>query len=214
MTPDQIRQWCMQAPRPAKVRVTDADDIVNEVICGVTPWTKVGETIAALRPELLQALDDKGNLLRAVRPGELSEDWNLVEENKPRKSQQGPAGVEGVRIEDLDPESKRMALVATLIANAYRHSTDVAFERLAELFDNLNRRQDNVERTREQMYRAHVKQLEEQLHGAGIEPADAPQGGLELLMRMAEGFLGGMNQGSGETPPARPPAPNGKHTPS
>ncbi len=194
----------MQQPRPHLVRVTSIDGSMHEVACGQTPWTRVVETLAALQPELLQAMTADGKLLRAIRPADHSEDWT-AESGDPKPS---GARVEHIPIVAADPETQRFALVAQLLANAYKHANEIAFNRLVQLVDSQNQRSNDVEKARETLYKAHVKQLEDQIRAAGQEP----QGEGELLGAMLSQFMGGMQmQQPPPPPPPPPPTPNGKH---
>ena len=204
MNADDIRSWCMQQPRPHAVRCTNVDGLCQEVLVQ-GPWTKVGETIHALRPELLEALTVTSQLIRALRPNDVSDDWTADEQPKPARAESVPLDLP---IMSLDPESQRFALFAKLVAEAYRHSTDVAFARLVDVVDASNRRAEIVERAREAFYRSHVRQLEEQIRSKGEEPEGGEVEGLNLQTMLGALFAG--MGGGGGTPPATPPAPNGK----
>lgn len=202
LNPDDLRRWCMEQPRPHLVRVHAQDGAVHEVLCA-GPWTKVGETLAALQPDQLQAVSADGKVLRAIRPGDESADWS-----EPVDRARVPT-LEAVPITAADPETQRFALVAQLLANAYRHSTDIAFSQLVALVDAQNARAGAVERAQEQLHKAHIRQLEDQLRAAGQEPAD----GGDLMAQMLGTFIGGMG---GARPPepapaAAPTTTNGKH---
>lgn len=191
ITLDELKSWLMQQPRPAFARITTADGAVHDVQCTGTTWPKITETVAALQPELLQAMTADGKLLRALRPADRSEDWG----ERPAAERNPPLA--NIPITAADPETQRFALVAQLIAEAYRHSNENAFSRLAQIVDSLVSRSGDVERAREQMYRAHVKQLEEQIKSLGAEP----QEGGDLLQTMLGQFLGGMAASSAPIPP-------------
>ena len=67
----------MRVPRPVKIRITVGKDISEMEIGQRVSWARVAESLFALDAELLQALDEKGNLLRACKPqepGELDDD--------------------------------------------------------------------------------------------------------------------------------------------
>ncbi len=198
MTSAQIHKWLMTSPRPARVRVTDMEGAVSDVLCGQTTWVKLAETIEAMQPDQLQALNEQGAILRAIRPNDHSEDWSS-EEEPPRNSKPRmvPPAID-IPIADMDPETKRLLLVARLIADAYRHSTDVAFERLAELVEAGNRRAEAVDQAREAMYRTHVRQLEQQVKALGEQPAEAPNDLLGSMIAAAVQGIGlGGNGGAG-----------------
>lgn len=202
----KIKAWCMQQPRPHVVRVTGIDGQLNDVQCTGATWPKIAETICALQPELMQAMTPDNKLIRAARPNDASDDW--------QDDDSDPAGprvpsLNNIPITAADPETQRFALVAQLIARAYEHSTTVAFERLAGICEALMQRSESVERARDQIHRAQIKQLEEQIKSMGGEP-ESQEG---LLMQMASAFLGGAGGQQQQPPPAPPPAAptNGKH---
>ena len=77
MNTKSLRYWCMRVPRPGKIRITVGKDISEMEIGQRVSWARVAESLFALDAELLQALDEKGNLLRACKPqepGELDDD--------------------------------------------------------------------------------------------------------------------------------------------
>ncbi len=204
MTQEELKAWCMAHPRPAMIRVTSADGAVHEVLCTGTTWPKITETIAALMPELLEAMSGEKQLIRALRPAQRSEDWG--DDSAPQPSKVPPLA--HIPITASDPETQRFALVAQLVADAYRHSNDVAFSRLAQIVDSLVARSTDVERAREQMYRAHVRQLEDQLKALGQNPTDST----DLLGAMMSQFLAGAQMHGTPAPaPPPPPPPNGVH---
>lgn len=200
MKAEQIRAWLMTMPRPHTVRVTDEHGGIQDVVCGQSTWVKVSETIDAMRPDLLQAMTADKTVLRACRPNDMSEDWT-PDEDEPRRP--APAPVD-IPIEKLDPESARFVLFARLLSDAYKHSTDVAFARLADLVEAQSKRAESVDRTREAMYRAHVKQLEEQIKQAGDVPVEPPN---DVMQAVIGGLLQGVMNGGGGAAAA---AANGK----
>ena len=192
MNSSDLRLWTMQMPRPSCVRVTTTDGAQHELACGPTAkvgWKKLADTLAALDWQLIEALDDKGNLIRATRP-ERDED---EDESAAQPMVAAPQG--------SDPETQRFVLVAQLIAHAYKHSTDTAFERLSDMIEAASKRAEEGDRARENFYRAQVRSLESQLRAAGREPVETPGG--DLLGPMLMQFMSGAaSRGA--------PIPNGK----
>jgi hypothetical protein len=66
----QYRSWLLWKPKPASVRVHHGSDDTKpqEIRIGSRPLARIGETIEALQPDLVEALDSRGKLLRALRP--------------------------------------------------------------------------------------------------------------------------------------------------
>ena len=63
----------MMQPKPHALRITCEGD-VSLLEVGNTAWVALGKTIAAKSPDLIEALDEKGVLIRAVRPAEEEDD--------------------------------------------------------------------------------------------------------------------------------------------
>jgi hypothetical protein len=202
---EQLRKWLMQQPRPHSVRVTSLDGGVHDVVCG-TPWTNTADTVASLQPEHLQALNAEKQTIRALRVADLSEDWSPDDE-KPVRRPPPPAMPEfAIPAAAMDPESARFVLFARLLSEAYKHSTQVAFEKLSDIVEAMARRAEAGDRAREAVNRAHVKMLEEQIKALGEEPAEQPN---DLMGAIVSSALGGMMQGKAAAA-AAPASSNGK----
>jgi hypothetical protein len=180
-----MRAWLMGAPKPEQLRIT-CNGEVSTMAIGNTPWIALGKTLSAKDPELVEALDEKGVLLRALKPGE--------EEDAPEAASAKAAP-------STDPETRRFELFARLLADAYKHSNEVAFGKMVELFVVSNKRAENLEKSLASTERILRKQFEDALE-------QAPQEG-SLIEQMAASFMAG----KGNMPPptngaAKPP--NGK----
>lgn len=173
----EIRGWLLQHPRAATVRVVSTDDRNHEVsvTTGVS-WMAIAQSVHALTPALIECYDEKGKIIRAVRP----QDDDNTGEAKQALPLQLPAGV--------DPQSAQLIHFADLLAAAYRHSTDVAFERLASLFEAVNRRSESLERSLDRLLRQQMRELE-----ATPEPETNP------LQEMVQGFVQAAQHGAHET---------------
>ena len=137
----------------------------------------IAQSVHALSPTLIECHDEKGKIIRAVRP---LDDENTGDKDKPLPLQL-PANV--------DPQSAQLIHFADLLAAAYRHSTDVAFERLASLFEAVNRRSESLERMVDKLVRERVR---EQLdNGATAEPESE-------LAEMVKGFVTAAQQSAHE----------------
>ncbi len=178
METGEIRGWLLCQPRPKWLRILAGDGQLHRLdITQGTPWVQIAESIAALKPELIEAMGEGDTLIRAVRPGEV----DTKEEPEEESAQAG------------DPETARFILISRLLADAYRHSTEIAFERLASLFDAVNQRSLTMERTLDAMHKLSLKQLEAQVVASG----DA-QG--SLFEQMLAGFIQGQQQASVQKP--------------
>jgi hypothetical protein len=169
----EIRGWLLQHPRPVTLKVVASDDRHHEVSVGGS-WMAIAQSVHALSPTLIECHDEKGKIIRAVRP----QDDENTGEAKQALPLQLPANV--------DPQSAQLIHFADLLAAAYRHSTDVAFERLASLFEAVNRRSESLERMIDKLVR---EKMREQLEAA---PEPEP----DQLSQMVQGFVAAAQQGA------------------
>lgn len=173
----EIRGWLLQHPRPATVKVQSSDGRAHEVsVTSGVSWMAIAQSVHALSPSLIECYDDKGKIIRAVRP---DDDDNNGDKDKALPLQLG----------NVDPQSAQLIHFADLLAAAYRHSTDVAFERLASLFESSVRRAESLERTVDKLVR---QQIKEQLEA---EPAEATS----ELGEMVRGFVQAAQSAQHET---------------
>jgi hypothetical protein len=179
MGPREIRGWLLCQPRPASLRITNDDQASHtlEIKPGQS-WAQTADSVHALKPELIEALDATGKLIRAVRPGEVDAEG----EDSPE---------EGIPVLANDPESVRLMMFARLLADAYKHSTDVAFERLADLFEAVTSRAATLERTLDGMNRMMMRQAQEVADGGGEE-------GDSFEAMMMKAFMQGKAKASAE----------------
>lgn len=200
MDATDIRVWCMQQPRPAVVRVTNADGEKQEVLVQ-GQWTKLADTLAALNPELLEALNPERQLIRAIAPNDLDEDWE-PDDKQPRaaSSRRAASGESssfvGIPITAADPETQRFALVGKLLADAYKDSNrarDEAFGHLVEIVDKMTKRSESVERAKDALHKLEITRLRQQIEESGAEPVASPEGELTL-----QNLLGVVLQGAAQ----------------
>ncbi len=165
----EIRGWLLQHPRPATVHVQSEDGRRHEVsVSQGVSWMAIAQSVHALSPTLIECYDEKGKIIRAVRP----QDDDTSDAKQPLPLQL-PANV--------DPHSVQLIHFADLLAAAYRHSTDVAFERLASLFEASVRRSESLERTIDKLVRERVR---DQLERGNDTPEPEDQ-----LGEMVKGFV-------------------------
>ena len=191
----------MEQPRPSIVRVTKLDGGVDEVTC-TGAWTKIADTIEALEPEHLQALNTEKQTIRATRAADLTDDWEHEPDETRAARRAPPPAMPDIAIPAaaMDPETARWALFARLLSDAYKHSSQVAFERLAGIVEALVQRADNADRTREAFYRAHIKALEDQIREMGKEPSEEPGDLVNTIVNSAiGGAIAGMQNGAAKT---------------
>lgn len=204
MNARQIRGWLLIQPRPSMLRITSNGNVSALEIAPGQSWIAVATSVEALEPDLVEAFaGDK--LLRAVRPNdqEAPPDDDAGSSSSP--SYGPPPAPSSVLTHDAS-----VALLdrfAHHIAEAYRHATDVSFDRLVSMFDAVNQRSEAAERARDAIQRAQIKALENQIEATGAEPVST-----DPLTELVGAFMGGLG-GLGSTAPAAttttPAAPNG-----
>lgn len=188
MNAGAIRSWLLCQPRPVLIRVTTESDTQHEIEPNGAPWARVAQSIEALKPELLEALDVNKKLIRAVRPNE-QELEPEAHEAQPVPSSSGP------QVASIDTT---LVTFANLIAGAYRHSTEQAFARLTDLFETSTRRTEALERSLERMQlmlnREQAGRWEDALE-------QAQNGNQDPLAQLVGAFFGGSNLGGAAAPP-------------
>ena len=190
MNVGRIRGFLLQSPKPAKVRVSREDGGEPQTL---TPrsYAKCAETIAALMPDLIECLDSKDTLLRALRP-------DGVEAN-PSDDVGLPKSLEA------EPLAAAFMMYGRMLAKAYEHSTEVAFSKMVELADRMNERSDSIERRLERSESQYRKVQEERIDDAYErvdEAAEKAAEGNPLQTTIAQAFMGGLMQQ--QAPPAKP----------
>ncbi len=194
MSAREIRAWLLRQPRPATLRVRSADGADHELEIGSQSWAQVAESVEALEPEVIEALDTNGKLLRATRPADEAE--------RPTSAPSVPARSVGA----VAPEHALFAEFARHLAEAYRHSTEVAFERIVSLFDAMNQRSEAADRARELIYKHQIRDLEERVEAAGGQLPEQS----DPLSAMIQAFAGGLfGTGAAAPAPAAPAKANG-----
>jgi len=158
-----LRSWIMATPRPHTLRSTTQGDR-QQVVCGSSTWSDLTSTVLALNPDTLEALDASGNVLRASPFIDIVEP-ELDEHDAPATIAPPPAAATQPRMNlaELvgdDGESRRFALFAQLLSDAYKHANDVAFAKIAELVQSQTERASSAERTLDQFIRAEQLRLE------------------------------------------------------
>ena len=180
----ELRGWLLCQPRPSSLRIEAGDGQVHtmEITQGVR-WVEVAGSVCSLQPVKVEALDAKGNLLRAVRPDEVESD-----DRPPINTSL-----------EQDPENARLITFAKLLAEAYKDSrefTAVAFDKLGELFQASVRKNESQERTIAAMDRMVQKlMLEKVAEAAGGAGEDGAPLTLDSLL---QGVLQGKLQAEAE----------------
>lgn len=176
-----IRGWLLQQPRPSAVRVKSGDD-QQTIEVGVMKWAAIASSIDALDPDIIEALDDKGKLVRAIKADQL--DDSVDDEDGTTPASKAAAS------KQLDREMAMLVKFGELLAKAYEHSTSVAFGKMVELFDAVAKRGESLEKSL-----ASTERLLRRAQEAGAVAGDDEP---SLLGSMLEAFAGAQQQNSVE----------------
>lgn len=181
-----IRNFLVKSPKPRVIRLTTGTKVEEIRPSNSRSYRKMGETIAAVMPELIEVLDADGSLLRAVRP--------QIESDATSDQPKVPEALH------TDAETARLHHFASLLARAYEHTTNVAFTKLLELVERMDARTESIEARLERTELAYRRTKDQQLRDA----FDAAGGEDEQgeLMQMATSFLQGVAQQAAENPTA------------
>lgn len=195
-----MRRFLIRQPRAALVRLTSGERTSDLLPKKNQSWSRMGETIAAMAPELVECLDSEGNLLRAIRP---------PHDGDPTDAPEPPT------VLATDPETARITHFANLIHRAYEHTTNVAFARLIDLVERIDARSDAIEARLERTESAYRRVTQQQLTEALSQVEDEehaaaePSGDLQQLLMT---FLQGHAQAT-QSPAPVPARSNGRKRP-
>lgn len=215
-----LETWLKRRPRPSHLRCKTASGETRDVDLGaVRSWAKVAETVLTLETVVLEALGPDKALIRATR---LDDDDDGAEaddlDTDPDERAPHSPPSRGARASTNDPETERFRIFTAAVAEAYRHSTTVAFGKYSELVDQVTQRYESQEKTLGHL-QAVIQELTENLAEANQTIADLqaqpPPGGPgdpTSLEGLASVFAQGAMMG-GNPPPAPPNGakPNGSH---
>lgn len=178
---NKVRAWLLQHPKPSVVRVNTCDGRTEELKVAKS-FVKVAESVVALNPDLVEALEKDGSLIRAMRIGD---------EDVGRSH--AAAIPEGLA---QDPGAMMLTHMANLVHRAYEHSTEIAFSRLVDIVDRMDSRSDAIERRlemAESRYRRAVEdRIDQEFERAEEARERAEEGEESPLAQMASAFVSGM----------------------
>jgi hypothetical protein len=163
-------------------------------------WTKLAESVETIDPDTLEVYAADGKLIRAAKRSNFEDpDGEEETENEAVKRIKAAA----------DAETERFRIFSDHIAQAYRFATEVAFERMVDLFAAVNRRSESLEKSLEATHRLLGKAYQEQVDTA-LEQAENQ----DPLSNLVGAFVQGSSQAAMEqavkVAPNAPP-PNGSN---
>ncbi len=194
MNANRIRGWLLQLPKPSAVRVTG--DGEPQTLKPGRSYAKLADTIAALSPDLVEALDKDGNVLRATR---------MQTEDAHRSD--AAAIPDGLK---ADPQALMLTHMANLIHRAYEHSSEIAFSKLVELVDKMNDRADGIEQRLERAESRNRALLQDQVDAEFERAQEVAAAGVAGEGDLGQQLLGGFLTGAMNKPAAAKTAANGK----
>jgi hypothetical protein len=112
------RAFLMREPKPALVRIHAGDETKDLEVADDVVWSRMGETVAALEPRLVECYDEEMALLRAQKS------------NMAARAPSGGVVIPGVLASD--PNAALLGYFASLLAQAHSFS-HVAFDVLRGL---------------------------------------------------------------------------------
>lgn len=195
MTPWTLRNFLICQPQPAIVRLTK-DGETQEIAPGRRSRVKIAESILAVQPELIECLDSKGGLIRALRPDDETEDAASDEPKLPAVIAQ-------------DPHAAMMSHVANLIHRAYQHATEVAFGKMIELVERMESRSDSIEQRLERAESQYRRLQQERIDDLYDRAEEQTQGG-DAKDAIVSSLLAGAMQGQQSSAAAAAAKGNGK----
>jgi len=202
-----LRTWLMKAPRPVKLQVYCADGRESDVeLRQGEPWSSIAVSVAALKPERIEALSKEGNMLRACIVADLVQ----KEENAAALKQSS-----FVAMSATDPETQRIIVFAELLQrtadkaiDAVERNSSACYERLLALAESAERRADTQAESAMQLSIA-IRNLMIEHAQETIEHATAKEE--SPLEQMASNFLSGKAAADAEAgAQAAQAKPNGK----
>lgn len=194
-----LRTFLMKHPRPTRIDVgTTSGEVKRLDVSPDVTWSHLADAVEILQPVTVQCIDSEGTVLRAIKHEDLD-----IDEREPAAAPSVQPYMARMQLATpQDPQSAMLLMFAQLLSDAYRHTTDIAFARMVDLFEAVNTRHASTERSLELMH----KLLRKALETAGTtEPEAAP----DMLGNMLGAFL--QSQGEGQAaataakkPPTRP----------
>lgn len=188
-----LRNFLICQPPPVTIRLTK-DGETQEIAPGRKSRVKIAETILAVGPELVECLDAKGTLIRALRTDE--------EQEQSGASPAIPAVIA------QDPHAAMMSHFANLIHRAYEHASDVAFSKLIELVERMETRSESIE-ARLERTEAQYRRLQQERIDDLYDRAEEQTSAADPKEQILSSLMAGAMQGKAAAPSSAAP-PNGK----
>lgn len=160
MNVKSLRSWLLARPRGTKLVLRTGTQVQEVGVESDQNWSRLADSIETIGPEVIEVYAADGKLIRATKTEQFDDDDAAAEEEAVRR----------VKAQS-DAESARFDAFATHIAAAYKFATEIAFERMVDLFAAVNRRSEALEKSLDATHRLLGKAYQEQVDNA-IEQAE------------------------------------------
>lgn len=175
-----IRCWLLKPPKPHSLRVTSGDD-TQTIEFGTQKYAALAATVEALDPDKIEALDSDGKLIRAIKAEQFEEPAAEDDDGAPTTA------AAKTNAKQLEREMAMLSRFGELLAEAYKHSTTVAFSKMVELFDATAKRGESLEKSL-----ASTERLLRRAYDEGAGNKDEPEP--TLFESMVSAFASGKQQ--------------------
>lgn len=184
---DVVRTWLLRNPRPTTVRVVSRGGEERDYTIPTRRprWRTIADELLGYDPVFLEALGPDDQSLRPLRLDAQESSEALPE--RPATPEL-PSALQG------DPQSALLAHYATLLSQAYRHTTDVAFDKLLALVERMDRRTDSLESRLENSERRYQDEVYDRIQDM-LDAAEEQGGSSDARDEIAKTFLGAVHQG-------------------
>lgn len=186
--------WMRRKPRPTKLRAhveSGAPRVLPvRANSGGHYWKELLESLASLSPTMVEALNDEGDVLRAVP---IIEEEEAEEEET--EEEEAEEAAEEVRRSSTASEDRRLETFAKLLAQAYKdgaaannEASEKAFTKLVDLTNVAFQRLDLMEKMYSRAFRTQMRAID------GEEPKGESVSLQDLLMTF---LMSAQNGGKG-----------------
>jgi hypothetical protein len=212
--------WGLRLERPVAFHAYSGNEKQKVEMGPRTSWARVAETLDALDPERIDALNPNGNIIRSCKPDELEGEAEDAAEDS-----EGEGAAEASPVVAFDAETARLKLVIDAVNHAHDSAQEKVglrngevFDRMIDLFETVKALVVDQSKVLNHQNSTIQKMQEEQLRDA-LERAQKGESGDSWLDDIVRPFADAMRQPAGgddepepdDEPAAEtPPAPNGK----
>ena len=187
---EKLRYWLVRNPKGSLIKAyANGECTVIQKHANQT-WGDVARTVESIEADRIEVFDDAEKLIRACRLDEMEELQTATDDHGNVVAIPKTKGMS-------DPETERLKIVATLIADAYKFATGVAWEKMLGLFDAIARKSESTERTLDKAQALITKQSLENL---ALKMQENEEGSEDLLAQMIQQFMAGKTQGEQTRP--------------